>query len=160
MTDSIGIHRVPTGLATPHNMQAAQEKLLSRFNPEKPPQVAYLQSAIDCANSSILFALDGVHQEDIDWSTIPLEKYVGTLTLVEMITTTRITGYIEHVVVDRRYEGKGIGEQLVRKAIEIGTINGASRFDLTSNATKDRAQKLYKRLGFHTRDTVNWRLDI
>lgn len=162
--ESVSIVRVPTATVVPDVMRAAQEHLLSRFDYSDPPEASHLQEVVNNEKSAVIFTLRDILGISLEtkngWQEIPIEHYVGTLTLAALDTSTRLIGYIEHVVVDERYEGQGIGERLVRKAIEIGKVNGVSRFDLTSEASKVAAQRLYEKTGFHSRDTVNWRYDV
>jgi|SRR5882672_7952291 len=152
------VHRVPAGLAVPEAMQLAQEGLLARLDPENPPRVSHLQSVVNDETSAVLFALPG-ETSNVPWQDIPTEQYIGTLTLASLQTTTRYSGYIDHVVVDQEYEKQGVGELLVRNAILMGKLFGMSRLDLTSSASKIAAQKLYEKTGFQKRSTNNWRFE-
>ena len=48
----------------------------------------------------------------------------------------------------------------MRHAIDIATTAGASRLDLTASDEKVAARTLYGSLGFHERDTGNFRLPL
>ena len=161
MTETINALQVPTGIKVPAPMQEAQERLLSRFHPENPPQASRLQAVINNESSALIFALLGDEtDETTPWQATPSERYVGTLTLIGVESTTRLSGYIEHVVVDEAYEGRGIGGLLVAKALVVAESKNASRVDLTSNASKEAAQRLYEKMGFRKRETNNWRYEF
>ena len=57
-------------------------------------------------------------------------------------------GYVHDVFVDPAARGGGIGEQLVRAAIERLEALGAPRVVLMSAARNEGAQRLFERLGF------------
>ncbi len=80
-------------------------------------------------------------------------KVIGTcqLTLIPSLTfvgSTRLQ--IEAVRVAQSYRGKGIGEWMIRQAIEYGKAKGASIIQLTTNKERLRAQKFYESLGFQS----------
>ena len=74
---------------------------------------------------------------------------VGILTLVVYRVPTGIRARIEDVVVDGVMRGKGIGEALVRHALNIAREAGADGVALTSNPRREAANRLYQRLGFN-----------
>ncbi len=75
-------------------------------------------------------------------------RIVGTLTLVLYRVPTGLHARIEDVVVDQAYRGRGIGEALLRHALEIASRSGADGIALTSNPYRLAANRLYQRLGF------------
>jgi GNAT superfamily N-acetyltransferase len=75
----------------------------------------------------------------------------GTLQL----TTTRYVAnrgarvmWVEHVIVDVTMRSRGIGEAMMRFAIDEGRRRGCLRVQLTSNKVRTRAHRFYERLGF------------
>jgi len=54
-------------------------------------------------------------------------------------------GHIEDVVVRKEYQGKGIGEKLVRKLLEYAQNSGCYKTILDC---KDEVKPFYERLGF------------
>lgn len=161
IAENISVMQVPAGIVVPPEMRAAHERLLSRFNPENPPQAEHMQAFTDNEHSALFFALlETPPDEQISWHSVAPERYIGTLTLAGLQTTTRYSGYIEHVVVDAQHEGRGIGEMLVRTAIATAQAKGMSRLDLTSGPSKIAAQRLYQKIGFHERTTNNWRYEL
>ncbi len=57
-------------------------------------------------------------------------------------------GYVHDVFVDERSRGTGIGERLVRAAIDWLEARGAPRVVLMSAARNEAAQRLFGRIGF------------
>lgn len=55
---------------------------------------------------------------------------------------------IEAVQTRRDMRGKGIGEAMIRHAVEMGRAAGAGMAHLTSNNTRADAHRFYMRLGF------------
>jgi ribosomal protein S18 acetylase RimI-like enzyme len=85
---------------------------------------------------------------------------VGTLTLAFYISPTGIKAWIEDVVVDGSYRGKGIGKALTQKAIDLAERENAKVILLTSNAAREAANGLYKKLGFTLRETNFYQLKL
>jgi ribosomal protein S18 acetylase RimI-like enzyme len=88
------------------------------------------------------------------------DRIVGSLTLAVFRLPTGIRSWIEDVVVDSNERGKGIGEKLVRAAIERAHQEGAKTVDLTSRPSREAANRLYRRCGFETRETNIYRFII
>jgi GNAT superfamily N-acetyltransferase len=55
---------------------------------------------------------------------------------------------IENVIVDPDVRGRGVGEAMMRWAIEEARRRGCFRVQLTSNKVRARAHRFYARLGF------------
>ena len=68
-------------------------------------------------------------------------------------------GLIEAVRVSAARRGLGIGEQLVRHAIEIARAEGCGLVQLTSDRSRPDAHRFYKRLGF-VASHVGLKLDL
>jgi ribosomal protein S18 acetylase RimI-like enzyme len=73
---------------------------------------------------------------------------VGILTLIVYRVPTGIRARVEDVVVDEAMRGKGIGEALMRHALNMAREAGADGVALTSNPKREAANRLYQRLGF------------
>jgi GNAT superfamily N-acetyltransferase len=76
---------------------------------------------------------------------------LGSVTLIIVPNLTYVArpfALIENVVVDAGARGKGIGESLIRQAIELAREEGCYRVSLTSNKRRQDAHKFYERLGF------------
>src|SRR6266849_7741297 len=83
------------------------------------------------------------------------EQIVGTTTVIVYTTPFWIKARLDEVVVDESARGKGVGEALVKAALEIGRERGAQVAELQSGRgpAREAAHKLYVRLGFKIRDT-------
>jgi ribosomal protein S18 acetylase RimI-like enzyme len=88
------------------------------------------------------------------------EDIVGTLTLVVFRIPTGMRAWIEDVVVNERARGRGAGEALTRAAIAAAARAGARSVDLTSRPSREAANRLYRRLGFDTRQTNVYRYSV
>jgi ribosomal protein S18 acetylase RimI-like enzyme len=90
----------------------------------------------------------------------PNAEILGMMTLVVFRIPTGIRAWIEDVVVDGNARGKGIGEKLVRSAVERAKQEGAKTVDLTSRPSREAANRLYRRCGFETRETNIYRIKL
>lgn len=118
---------------------------LSSSNP--PPSKETLASIANSEASTLLLAVeDGV--------------IFGSLTLVVFAIPTGLRAWIEDVVVDGEARGKGVGAALNKAAIERAQQLGATTVDLTSRPSRDAANRLYQRLGFHERETNVYRYQL
>jgi len=68
-------------------------------------------------------------------------------------TPTGIKVWIEDVVVDESYRGKGIGKELMNFAVNYSKSLGAKDVRLTSRPSRIAANKLYSKLGFKKYET-------
>lgn len=87
-------------------------------------------------------------------------KIVGALTLAVYRVPTGIRSVIEDVIVDVSVRGEGIGEALMRRAIELAREKGANNISLTSNPMRKAANKLYLRVGFTKRETNAYQIKL
>jgi|SRR3989344_1342833 len=67
-------------------------------------------------------------------------------------------GTLEDVVVDSQHRGKGYGEMMVVKIIEIARKRKVALIDLTTASEREAANKLYQKLGWEKRETNIYRL--
>jgi ribosomal protein S18 acetylase RimI-like enzyme len=84
-------------------------------------------------------------------------ELAGMLTLGWFSAPTGPRAFIDDVVVDERYRGQGIGEALVRSALDHARRLKASTVDLTSRPAREAANRLYRRIGFQKRETNSYR---
>ena len=82
---------------------------------------------------------------------------VGIASIVIAFVPGGLAGFLESVVVDDNYRGQGIGEQLVKAAMELAAQRRVTRIDLTTSDRRPAAKRLYQRLGFMQRDTNVYR---
>ena len=87
-------------------------------------------------------------------------EIVGMLTLLIVAIPTSRKAWIEDVVTDKAHRGEGIGDALVKRAVEVARAEGAKRIYLTSNPKREAAHRLYKRCGFEQYDTAVFRLEL
>jgi len=96
-------------------------------------------AAIDAdANNAIFVAVEN-------------EKVVGTFqrTFIQHLTRRGyVACQVESVVVAKAQRGRGIGEAMMRVAIDEAKARGCKRVQLTSQKVRERAHVFYARLGF------------
>jgi ribosomal protein S18 acetylase RimI-like enzyme len=85
---------------------------------------------------------------------------VGALTLAVFTIPTGVRAWIEDVIVDESARGRGVGEALTLRAVEAAELAGARTVDLTSRPSREAANRLYQRLGFHPRETNVYRFEV
>jgi len=125
------------------DIESALARLLPQLNPTLPiPDRGRLERLVKDPDVTLLVARDG---EDI----------VGTTTVIVYTTPFWIKTRLDEVVVDRNARGKGVGEALVKAALEVGREKGAQVAELQSGrgSNRDAAHRLYERLGFRIRDS-------
>lgn len=83
----------------------------------------------------------------------------GMLTLTFCETLSRRKYWIEDVIVDSSFRGKGFGRELVRKAVDFARKKeGLPTIYLTSNPSRISARSLYMSEGFEEYETGVFRL--
>jgi GNAT superfamily N-acetyltransferase len=85
------------------------------------------------------------------------DTIAGTLTLVMFPLPTGLRSWVEDVVTDEAFRGRGIGEALTRAAIRLAQEAGARTLDLTSRPSREAAGRLYERTGFELRESRVYR---
>ena len=125
---------------------AAINRLLPQLSKSAPPLDADALKRVVSrdGNSLVLARADG--------------EIAGMLTLVTFPIPTGLRAWIEDVVVDESVRGQGVGAALTQEAIRLARAAGARTVDLTSRPSRQSANRLYERLGFHARDTRAYRL--
>ena len=125
------------------DLQSALARLLPQLNPTlEVPDMERLRRLIADPAVTLLLAVDG---DDI----------VGTTTVIVYTTPFWIKARLDEVVVDDSARGKGVGEALVKAALDIGRERGAQVAELQSGRgpARQAAHRLYLRLGFKIRDS-------
>ncbi len=87
-------------------------------------------------------------------------KIIGALTLAVYRVPTGVRSIIEDVIVDESARGQGVGEALMRRAIELAKEKGAGNISLTSNPMRGAANRLYLRMGFQKRETNSYQMKL
>lgn len=73
------------------------------------------------------------------------DKTIGTCTLLKLNMNTY---ELSKMCVTSKYQGKGVGEKLLNKAISFALNKGAQRIRLLTNSKLKSAVHLYKKMGF------------
>ena len=81
----------------------------------------------------------------------------GSLSLVTFRIPDGVRAWVESVVVDEAFRGRGIGEKLSVRAVDHAQQLGAKSIDLTSRPSREAANRLYKKIGFELRETNVYR---
>ena len=140
--------QIETVSSVTDELVSAFERLVPQLSSSSPPPTReHLEHIVGSDSCSLLIARDG-------------EEIVGSLTLVVFPIPTGARAWIEDVVVDASARGKGVGEALNLRAIEIARAEGAVTVDLTSRPSREAANRLYQRIGFVKRDTNVYRYDL
>ncbi len=106
-----------------------------------------LRSIVSDKNTALVAIKDGTHIIGM-----------GTLYIVRKIGKT--TGYVEDVVVDEAYRGRGFGEKIMKKLISTGRLKKTNSIRLTSRPSRVVAHKLYEKTGFQKYDTRVYKLSL
>jgi ribosomal protein S18 acetylase RimI-like enzyme len=130
------------------DLVAGFARLIPQLSSSSPPPDRDALAAIVANPNSVLFVadLDG--------------RFVGSLTLAFYLIPTGLKAWIEDVVVDEAARGQGVGEALNRAAIDEAARRGAKNVSLTSRASREAANRLYRRLGFQPYDTNLYRYEL
>ncbi len=102
-----------------------------------PYDAAFVRIAGDPGEVLVVAELDG--------------QVVGTLQLSVLPSLSRrgaLRGQLEGVRVAADMRGAGVGEQLVRWALERARAEGCELVQLTSDSSRTGARRFYERLGF------------
>jgi ribosomal protein S18 acetylase RimI-like enzyme len=134
----------------------ADEELYNAFqrlvpqltNNNPPPSLNDLAALVRDSSSTLMIARND-HGE-----------IVGALVLTVYRVPTGIRSIIEDVIVDNSARGQGIGEALMKRAIEVAREKGASNISLTSNPMRESANRLYLRVGFKKRETNAYQIKL
>lgn len=94
------------------------------------------------------------------WLVMESGKIIGLATLLLLVRAAGTSARIEDVILDKTHRGKGLGKKLGEKLIERAKARGAYSIHLTSRSDRTAANALYKKLGFESRDTNVYRLQL
>lgn len=87
-------------------------------------------------------------------------RVCATYTLCIAPSITGCKAWIEDVVVDESCRGRGYGRQLIAHAVEAARALKAKSLNLTSRPDRQAANALYRRCGFHRRETNVYRMKL
>jgi len=125
-------------------LHQALEKLIPQLGTHKvPPTFEELSKLVTSESSTLLVARQSEEEDPI----------VGILCLTIYRVPTGLRSLIEDVIVEESARRQGIGEALIRYAIELARQAGTSGVSLTSNPHREAANQLYKSMGFELRKT-------
>ena len=134
-------------VAGPEVTQALR-RMIPQLSRSAPPVEAYdLESIVADPDTNLFVARNDT-------------GIVGTLTLVLFRSPSGVRGWIEDVVVDSEARGQGVGEALVSAAIALARRANSRTVDLTSNPSREGANRLYGRCGFEQRVTNVYRMSL
>lgn len=126
------------------DLVSALGRLLPQLSPSYgPPSRADLEEMLGSRATVLFVARDPERGGEI----------VGSLALVLFRIPSGVRAWIEDVVVDAGARNRGVGEALSRAALKRAAAAGAKAVDLTSRASREAANRLYRRLGFVPRET-------
>jgi len=128
--------------------QAFQHLIPQLTNNNPPPSYNDLAAIVQDASSTLLVARNKER------------KIVGTLTLAAYRVPSGVRSMIEDVVVDNSARGQGIGEALVKRAIEVAREKGVQYISLTSSSVREAANRLYIKAGFKKRETNAYQMKL
>ena len=86
------------------------------------------------------------------------KRLIGTVTLIEMNKVSGRKGSIEHLIIDEKYRGRGLGEKLMRFALIVARKMKIKDISLTCEPERVAANALYKKLGFKIQKSKFYRL--
>ncbi len=141
---------MPIEAATEANQELldALTALLPQLNPKlKPLTMERLSTVIGDPATTLLVARYDA-------------RIVGAAAVLVYATPAFVKARIEDVVVDEHSRGKGVGEALVRRCMEVARERGAEIVELQSARWRNVANRLYPRLGFQLRESNLYRLEL
>src|SRR5579864_4713153 len=107
-------------------IHAALARLLPQLNPSLPvPDLERLRRLVADPAVTLLIAREG-------------REVVGTTTVIVYTTPFWIKARLDEVVVDGSARGRGVGEALVRAALDVGREKGAQVAELQSGRGPNR----------------------
>lgn len=137
------MHIEKVSMATQELCEAVQ-RLVPQLGAHKlPPTLEELRALVRSESSTLLVARDPDERAPI----------VAILCLTIYRVPTGLRSIIEDVIVDENSRRRGIGEALMRHAIEMAREAGAEGVSLTSNPRREAANQLYQSMGFELRKT-------
>ena len=134
--------------AVADDIVAALGRLLPQLNPDlAPPSRSHLERVVaDPAATLLVARVNG--------------EIAGTATVSVFASPAKVSAHVDDVVVDSEQRAMGVGEALMKLAIEHARQAGANVVRLTSADHRADAHRLYERLGFRQVTSRLYRLDL
>ena len=140
--------RIEAATEATQELLDALTALLPQLNPRlEPLSMGRLSRVIGDPATTLLLARDD-------------GGIVGAAAVLVYATPAFVKARIEDVVVDESSRGKGVGEALLRRCIEVARERGAEIVELQSARWREVANRLYPRLGFQLRESNLYRLEL
>ena len=133
-------------------IQDYSDEVLEALNTLMPQ----LSSSFDALNQQ---DLEAIVESDTSSLFMAMEnkRYYGSLTLVRFKIPSGFRAWIEDVVVSEDARGKGVGEKLVKHAVQVANQSSVKSIDLTARSSRVAAISLYEKVGFQDRETTAYR---
>lgn len=125
-------------------LHAALQRLVPQLGFYKIPPTWEELNKLITSESSMLLVAHHAREED---------PILGILCLTIYRVPTGLRSIIEDVIVDKDARRQGMGEALMRYAIDLAREMGADGVSLTSNPKREAANELYRSMGFELRNT-------
>ena len=138
----------PDRLPDPDSM----ELLISQLTNEK--KLLSTAQIIEIVRQENAYLFTAIDKEEND-------QLVGLVVMVVYRVFSAKHAHIEDLVVDDKYRGRGIAEELMQHAMTQARLMQANYVNLTCSPTRKAANSLYQKLGFTLRATnvFNYVLD-
>ncbi len=126
----------------------AVNRLLPQLDPEVPPATeAHIRDLIQSANSRLFLA-------QVD------DTIAAMCTLCIYDAPTGRKAWIEDVVTDEAFRGRGLARTLLHHVIDKLRETSPCTLMLTSRPTREAANRLYPSIGFVRKETNVYKMDI
>lgn len=88
------------------------------------------------------------------------ERIVGCVEVVVDVVPSKVKGWLEELMVDDDYRGRGIARELVKMAVDYARQEDCAHLNLTSGDDRGVAHAVYEALGFYRRESAVYRLNL
>ncbi|MEK7124361.1 MAG: GNAT family N-acetyltransferase [Patescibacteria group bacterium] len=85
---------------------------------------------------------------------------IGTVTLIELHKLSGLKGIVEHLMIDEKYRGRGLGEKLMKYSVNLAKKLEMKNLYLTCEPERIAANKLYQKIGFKAKETNFYQLTL
>jgi len=130
----------------PEYLKAVQKLLQQLITDSMPFTEANFKSILNAENSYMFFLLEG-------------DVITGMASVGIYRSPSGVKAWIEDVVVDEAYRGKGLGRLLIQYVINFAKSKGADLLMLTSSPKRITANNLYQSIGFKRKETNLYRME-